>query len=176
MSLKRTAITVFIVFNLVAIVAWAVPIDSPFTATVRSAVGRYVLFVGLFQKWDMFSPDPSRLNNFVSATITYRNGERRLWVFPRMEMLGYFDRYAKERYRKYANDNLRLDSNAQLWPDAARYVARINNTNPANPPVSVVLIRYWSTVPPPDPNGYYVESPWQQYPFFRYAVGPRDLT
>jgi hypothetical protein len=173
MSLKRAAITVFLVFHMFAAAVWAVPIDSPLTQAFRNLIGPYVLWVGFFQKWDMFSPDPSRLNNFVSATIVFRNGSRRLWVFPRMEMLGYADRYAKERYRKYANDNLRLDSNAGLWPDAARYAARVNN-DPSNPPVSVVLTRYWSEVP--GPGGAPVEeAPWQQFPFFRYQVSPKDL-
>jgi hypothetical protein len=89
-----------------------------------------------------------------------------------MENLGFFEKYVKERYRKYANDNLRLDSNSTLWPDAARYIARVNN-RPSNPPVSVDLVRYWSIVPPPGAEEG--PGPWNQYLFFRYTVAPGDL-
>jgi hypothetical protein len=122
----------------------------------------------------MFAPNPSSLNCYVGAQIFYRDGHTSLWSFPRMEELGIIDKYFKERYRKYTNDNLRLDSDAAAWPDAARYVARVNNS-PANPPVAVNLVRYWSIVPPPTANGLYDAPPWQQYAFFHYQVAPGDL-
>jgi hypothetical protein len=167
----RIAITAFVVFNLFAIVSWCVPLESPLIARCRDLSLPYLRWTGLFQKWDMFAPDPSKLNNYVGAVITYRDGTRSLWNFPRMENLGFFEKYLKERYRKYANDNLRLDSNSALWPDAARYIARVNN-QPSNPPITVGLVRYWSVVPPPGGEG---SAPWNQYIFFRYNVAPGDL-
>ncbi|HEY2018220.1 MAG TPA: hypothetical protein VGH38_32165 [Bryobacteraceae bacterium] len=170
----RIAITLFVAFNLFAIIAWCVPLDSPLVMRSRELVRPYMVFTGLFQKWDMFAPDPSRLNNFVGATITYRNGGSSMWFFPRMENLGFVDKYFKERYRKYANDNLRLDSNSDLWPDAARYIARLNN-RPSNPPDVVALVRYWSIVPPPGPQGEEPPETWNQHMFYLYRVTPGDL-
>lgn len=166
----RIAVTVFVAFHLFGVIAWCVPLDSPLVVRCREAIKGYMLFTGLFQKWDMFAPDPSRLNNYISATVTYRDGRTSEWDFPRMEKLGIVDKYFKERYRKYASDNLRLDTRSGLWPDAARYVARAND-NPADPPVAVELIRHWSEVPPPGgaPN------PWSQFTFFKYAVRPEDV-
>ena len=170
----RIAITVFVAFNMFAVVAWCVPLDSPLIARCRDVVRPYLIFTGLFQKWDMFAPDPSRLNNFVGAVVTYRNGDRSLWTFPRMENLGYVDKYFKERYRKYANDCLRLDTNSGLWPDAARYIARLNR-RPSDPPAAVDLVRYWSIVAPPDANGEEPTRLWNQHTFFRWIVAPGDL-
>jgi hypothetical protein len=176
-ELSRTArigISGFLIFNLFAIVTWCVPLDSPLIARCRELGRPYLVFTGLFQKWDMFAPDPSKTNNFVGAHITYRSGATSLWTFPRMENLGYTDKYIKERYRKYANDCLRLDGYSALWPDAARFIARVNN-RPSDPPTGVALVRYWSFVPPPEPNGEDSPGPWNQYIFYRYNVTPGDL-
>jgi hypothetical protein len=170
----RIAISLFLAFNLFAIVSWCVPLDSPLIVRCRELAGPYLRLTGLFQKWDMFAPDPSKLNNYVGAVITYRDGTSSQWTFPRMEELGAWDRYLKERYRKYANDNLRLDGNAPIWPDAARYIARLNN-RPGNPPVEVGLVRYWQFVPPPPAEGDAPPGEWNQYMFFRYNVAPGDL-
>jgi hypothetical protein len=171
----RIGLSAFVAFHLFCIVFWCIPIDSPLIVRFRESVKPYVLWTGLFQKWDMFAPDPSKLNNYVGAILTYRDGRTAEWDFPRMENLGYVDRYFKERYRKYANDNLRIDARSALWPDAARYVARLNAADPANPPVEVALVRHWSEVPPPGAHGEPPPSPWNQYVFFRYPVQPGDL-
>jgi hypothetical protein len=168
----RIAWSAFIAFHLVAIVVWAMPLDSPLTVAIRESVKGYMLWTGLFQKWDMFAPDPSKLNNYITATVTYRDGRAAVWEFPRMENLGIVDKYFKERYRKYASDNLRLDTRSQLWPDAARYIAR---ANASGQPVEVDLVRHWSEVPPPGPHGDAPPAPWSEYTFFRYTVRPEDL-
>jgi hypothetical protein len=170
----RYVIGAFLAFNLFAIVSWCVPIDSPLISACRNVVRPYLVWSGLFQKWDMFAPDPSKLNCYVGAQIVRRDGQSELWMFPRMENLGVVDKYFKERYRRFANDSIRRDLNAPAWPDTARYIARLNNSE-ANPPVAVNLVRYWSEVPPPTPTGAYAPGPWQQYVFFRYQVAEGDL-
>lgn len=170
----RLAATAFVAFHLFAILLWAVPLDTALIVQCREAIKGYMLWTGLFQKWDMFAPDPSKLNNYVSATVHYRDGHTAEWTFPRMEQLGIVDKYFKERYRKYACDNLRLDTRSGLWPDAARYVARAM-MSPGDPPVQVDLVRHWSEVPPPGPHGEAPPAPWSQYTYFRYPVQPGDL-
>ena len=170
----RVAISAFVAFNLFAIITWCVPWDSPLIARCRELSRPYLIWTGLFQKWDMFAPEPSKLNNYVAAMVTYRDGETAQWTFPRMEQLGYADKYWNERYRKYANDNLRLDANARLWPDAARYIARVNN-RASNPPAVVELVRHWSIVPSPTSDRREQPAPWHQYTFFRYKVAQGDL-
>jgi hypothetical protein len=170
----RIAATIFVAFHLFAVITWAVPLDTPLIVQCREAIKGYMLWTGLFQKWDMFAPDPSKLNNYVTANVVYRDGRTAVWTFPRMENLGYVDRYFKERYRKYANDNLRLDARAPLWPDAARYIARAMAT-PSEAPVEVDLVRHWSEVPAPGPHGEEPPAPWSEFTFYRYSVQPGDL-
>jgi len=170
----RIAITVFVAFHLFAVITWAVPLDTPLIVQCREAIKGYMLWTGLFQKWDMFAPDPSKLNNYVTATVLYGDGRTTVWTFPRMETLGYVDKYFKERYRKYASDNLRLDTRAPLWPDAARYVARAAAT-PSDAPVEIDLVRHWSEVPPAGPHGEELPAPWTEFTFYRYSVQPGDL-
>src|SRR5262249_18355032 len=150
------------------------PLESPLIARCRQLVRPYLLYTGLFQKWDMFAPDPSKLNNYIDAVVTYSDGHSSVWSFPRMENLGYINKYFKERYRKYANDCLNLDISSALGPDAARYIARENNRS-SNPPIAVDLVRHWSIVQPPGPGGEAPPAPWNQYPFYRYIVQEGDL-
>jgi len=122
----------------------------------------------------MFAPDPTTLNTYIEAEVTFRDGSMRVWSFPRMNELSYVDRYFKERYRKYSTEYLRVDSHSALWPDAARYIARANR-NPSNPPVSVRLIRSWSEIQPPGPGGEYRYTAWKSYPYYTYQLKPGDL-
>ena len=94
-------------------------VARPFQNFIRP----YMLWSGLFQAWDMFAPNPMKLNSYVEAEVSFRDGSRRIWSFPRMNEIGYVDRYFKERYRKFANEYLRMDVHSALWPDAARYIA-----------------------------------------------------
>jgi len=169
----RIAVSTFVAFHLFAIVAWCMPLDTPLTLAVRGLIRPYMVWIGLFQKWDMFAPDPSKLNNYVSAVVTHADGQTSVWNFPRMQDLGILDKYTKERYRKFANDNLRIDSFAPLWPDCARYIARMNNRTASSPPLIVELVRHWSLVPPPD--GTLPAGEWRQFTFYHYLVTKEDL-
>ena len=162
-------------FHLVAITCWCLPLNSLLPGRIKEAVRPYMLWTGLFQAWDMFAPEPPRLNFYLEAEITYRDGQKRVWKFPRMQDLGLMERYSKERYRKFANEHLRVDESALLWPDAARYVARLNN-DPANPPVLVQLVRYWSDLAIRMPDGSFTPERWSHFVFYRYPVGPGDLS
>jgi len=159
---------------MLAITAWCLPFGGRFTAGFRSFVQPYMVWSGLFQNWDMFAPTPLMLNTYVEAEVIFHNGTVRTWDFPRMEKLSLFDRYLKERYRKFAVDNVRNDEHSALWPDVARFIARANN-EASNPPVAVVLYRYWSQIKPPLADGTPQSDPWVRYRFFLYAVKPGDL-
>jgi hypothetical protein len=170
---KRIAISAFLLFHIVAIFCWCMPSNSLLIAEVNAAVSPYLLWSGLFQNWNMFAPEPLKLNCSVEAQITFRDGRTRTWRFPLMQDLGLAERYQKERYRKFT-EYVRADSNSAMWPDAARFVARLNN-DPSNPPGAVLLVRYWSEIGPPQADGSYHPGPRQQNVFFAYFVRPEDL-
>jgi hypothetical protein len=170
--LKRIAISGFIAFHLAAIACWAIPLDTPLTLAIRNAVRPYFLWSGLFQAWNAFAPAPKALNSYIEAIVIYHDGRVLTWKFPRMEQLSLFERYYRERYRKFV-ENLKEDSSVALWPDAARYIARLNNKEPSNPPEIVMLIRHWTDIVPG------AAAPSSQPPhvqiFYEYKVQRQDL-
>jgi hypothetical protein len=92
--------------------------------------------------------------------------------FPRMELLNLQDRFFKERYRKFV-ENLQEDLNASLWPDAARFIARVNNDRPV-PVKMVLLVRYWSAIVLRG-DGLYGRAPWDEHVFCAYTISAGDL-
>jgi hypothetical protein len=170
-SRREAILSGFILFHIVAITVWCFGVRPVVQTRAGRGLGRYMVFSGLYQGWDMFAPKPMSLNTYLQAEITYRSGRTRLWRFPRPQDAGYVQRMFLERQRKWASERLRVDENAALWPDAARYVARLNG-DPNDPPASVTLIRYWSEIAPPKSGK---PEPWQHDSFFTYAVTPADL-
>lgn len=170
--MKRIIISAFLLFHIVAITCWSIPMDSPLIAVFRHVIRPYFLWTGLFQSWDMFAPAPKFVNSYVDAVVSDRNGHTSLWKFPRMEQLSFTERYFEERYRKFV-ENLKEDKNVAFWPDAARRIARLNS-NAANPPEIIMLIRHWSGIVPYG-DGVQHTEPWHAQIFYEYKVRPEDL-
>jgi hypothetical protein len=158
--LLRGAISVFILFHLIAISCMALPANFPALTTVRELVQPYMLWIGLFQTWDMFGPDPRATNSYVKAVVITQDHHMHVWAFPRMEELSFAEKYRKERYRKFL-DVLPQPQNAPLWPDVAKHVAmQFSKQNDA--PDKVLLIEFQSDIhpgaaqePTPRPNVFY---------------------
>jgi hypothetical protein len=169
---RRIAVNAFLIFHLVAILCWSMPLGNPLVVACRNFVRPYMIWSGLFQSWDMFSPTPKTVNSYVEAIVLYKDGTTRNWAFPRMEQLSLTGRYFKERYRKYT-ENLKEDSNKALWPDAARFIARQNNNGPT-PENMILLVRALSDIVPRNDRSYQ-PSPWNAHVFYGYKVKPEDL-
>jgi len=169
---QKIAINVFIVFHIFAITAWAIPFRSQFANDCRELVRPYLLWSGLFQAWDMFSPMPKATNTYLQAVIIYKDGSTQMWDFPRMELLTLTQKYSKERYRKFVE--ILLDQrNAALRPDVARYVARLPGIREKNPQQVWLMVK-WSNILP-NGDGTFARTPLDQDVFFRYDVQPEDL-
>src|SRR5205823_4872612 len=143
----RLAINVFVLWQLFALTIWLLP-ESELRRDCVGVITPYMTFTGLMQSWNMFSPEPSKLDMYVEARITYAKGPVRSWIYPRMTRLGYVERYWHERFRKFI-ELAHLDQNQMVWPSLARYPARVNNLYPGNPPVQVQLVRHFRFTPPP---------------------------
>jgi hypothetical protein len=170
--IKQFAISTFVLVHLAAITCWALPFSNPLLGLCRDFVRPYLRWSGLFQSWDMFSPGPKAANSYVDAIVLYGDGETRNWAFPRMEQLSLQERYFKERYRKFT-DVLEDEKNAVLWPDAARFIARVNNNRPA-PVKMVFLVRHWSAILA-RADGSYMPAPWDSHVFFAQKISAGDL-
>ena len=159
-TLRRGAISVFILFHLIAITCMALPAKFAALNTVKELVQPYMLWTGLFQTWDMFGPDPRATNSYVKAVVITQDHHMHVFAFPRMEELSFAERYRKERYRKFL-DVLPEPQFAPLWPDVAKHVAmQFKSQN--DPPDKVWLIEFQSEIhpgaaqePTPRPNVFY---------------------
>ena len=169
---RDVAINVFLIFHILAITAWCVPLNSALIVECRQFLRPYFLWTGLFQSWDMFSPNPKSVNSYVEALIIYQDGSTENYTFPRMQLLDIGERYYRERYRKY-EENLVEQDHAALWPDAARYIARLHRNRPAAPKTVMLLVR-WSNIVQRD-DGTFARTPWDAHVFYSYTVKPEDL-
>jgi hypothetical protein len=158
----HAAVSIFILFHLIAITCWAVPVNFSAVRELREIIRPYMLWTGLYQSWDMFAPNPKSINSYIKAVVFTQDRHMKVWTFPRMEELSFRERYPKERYRKFA-EMLPDQKNEALWPGVAAHVARLFN-NPIDPPDKVVLIEFRadikpgadeSSAPVPEPNVFY---------------------
>jgi len=176
----RAWILGFVGFHIAAIFLCDFPGSSPVRRVLSEPFRPYVTFFDLGQNWSMFAPEPSSLNGFLRGEVKYQDGSTGFYEFPRMCKLGLMDRFFKERYRKWAIDNVRADSHRADWPATARYVARQANRNPAVPPVEVSLWRHWVMVKDPMvefvPVGYRVpDEKLETFRFHVEKITPADL-
>lgn len=101
---------------------------------------------GLWQYWDMFAPNPARIDFYLDAVVRYSDGSEAVVAYPRMRGMGVAQKYVYERYRKYSE---RLsDNEAWKWPDTAYWFALRGWSEEGNPPVKVVLRRHFREVQP----------------------------
>jgi hypothetical protein len=158
----HTAVSIFILFHLIAITCWAVPVNFSAVGQLREIIRPYMLWTGLYQSWDMFAPNPKSIDAYIKAVVFTQDRHMKVWTFPRMEELSFRERYPKERYRKFA-EMLPDQKNEALWPGVAAHVARLFN-NPIDPPDKVVLIEFRADIKPgadessppvPEPNVFY---------------------
>ena len=163
------AISVFIVFHLVAIICWAMPVNFSLFGAVNEMTRPYLLWTGLFQSWDMFAPDPMKTNTYVKAVVITQSHHVHVWSFPRMDQLGFGQRYQKERYRKFVED-MQREQNAALLPDVVKHIARFYN-DPADPPQKVLLIKFQTDITP----GSKSEPEPRPTDFYDEYIEPEDL-
>jgi hypothetical protein len=128
----------------------------------------------------MFSPNPMSINAYLEAEMVMADGTHKTWVFPRMDRMGLFDKFRYERYRKWAIDRVRLDAYSGIWPETARYIARLYYDDPAGPPKEISLVRHWRTIKPPTqlwiPIGKEDEMlSEEKYTFYHYNVRKEDI-
>lgn len=156
----RVLISAFILFHLIVILCWALPVEFAPVLRVRQFVRPYMVWTGLFQSWDTFAPNPKGINATLEAVAITQSHRQKTWVFPRMEQLSYWQRYRQERYRKFA-EVLPQPQLAPMWPDVAQHLLP-QFRDPADPVAIILLIQnsapitpWQKIVPAPKPNIFY---------------------
>lgn len=165
------AISIFILFNMIAILSWALPLNVVPLPQIKEIVRPYLLWTGLFQSWDFFAPNPRPVNSYIEAVAVTQDHQMRVYNFPRMEQLSYSKRYREERYRKFA-EVLSDSRYSALWPDVAKHAARMLDSS-TNPPQMLILMKFeapikYGVAPAQEP------APKPQF-FYEYYVGGEDL-
>ena len=102
--------TILVVGYSLAAFSWTMPVSLFPPKPIIDQVARGpLLLLGLWQAWDMFSPDPRTTDICVEMRCTNRDGTSDRRMLSDMVAMGFYERWQKDRWRKYFNDHLRLD-------------------------------------------------------------------
>ena len=149
----RAIIHLFVCFHVVAVASWALTSPAstaPLNRMIRTRLGPYMEPTALRQQWTMFAPNPLMENVRLEAEVSFGDGATITWRFPRVDEMGWFERYRAERHRKWASERLAAGKPpAPVLDAAARYVAR-QVARSGNPARKVELVRYMARIPSPN--------------------------
>ncbi|MBS1703394.1 MAG: hypothetical protein JST12_17155 [Armatimonadetes bacterium] len=186
-------VVAFVVYHIIAVTTYALPIPSkkvlddevPARGTdillkynqkeVKNwaPIYSYLYVTGFWQYWDMFAPDPAQTDLWCSAEITYFDGTKKEFHYPRIKDLTIPQKFVYERHRKYF-ERVNITDYAFLWPSFAQAIAYQCAEDTNNPPVEVTLIRHFQPVMrhnDPKPQ----EPPYTAVKFYWYAVDQHEL-
>ena len=157
----------------VAALSWSMPPGSmPGKRWIDAGVAPFMIGLNLWQSWDMFAPNPRSEDIWVGVsyeTLEGPSGEVRV---TKMIEMSYFQRWQRERWRKYFNDHLRTDAKSLLWLPYAEYLKKEIQTEGYNPS-KIELTRWWRTTGKPvrsDLRADVRKTPWNSYTFYRWHV------
>jgi len=139
----RNLLAVLVLFYMVAASMWCMPTGFPGKRSVEGLLSPLFLRLGLWQSWDMFSPNPRDQDIYLSARVFFSDGTHVDYSLSKMTDHGLLPRYQKERWRKFFNDNFRLDTYRALWPDGAAWVFRRVLQQTERLPVRIEFWRHW---------------------------------
>lgn len=131
-----------------------------------SPLRRYMSAFGTWQYWDMFAPDPASRDVWMDAVITYQDGTVGVFEWPRLVKMSQFERYVRERSRKYLERGHSI-TNSWKWPIIAQRIALESWHDPSNPPTRVVLQRHFRDILPPD---RVTPTEYKLVPFYDHTV------
>lgn len=145
---KRIAANAFILFYAYVAFFWLLP-ESPLRTAMLSPVREFIANIAMDQNWQMFAPKMRKTSVYLDAQVTYDDGKKVIWHYPRVDQFPLEQRILKERYRKFGYDHVNWNKESYLWPDFAQYAARANE-RPGHSVQSVELIRHFQDLLSPE--------------------------
>jgi hypothetical protein len=127
----------------------------------------YLFTTGTWQYWDMFAPNPADTDIYADSLVHYKNGQVRLYQYPRMFLLGIPQKYVMERYRKFL-ERAHDESKTYMYSPFLYREASECATDPNNPPVRLDLRVHSKRITPPG-----TPEP-TQYDTVTYFIGEVD--
>lgn len=172
---KRSLISAFIVFNVVAINSGTSKPLSQQNA-LQKFFTPYLRWTRLLQHWDLFVPAPRKYALAYRAEIIFKDGSTKIWRRPYPPNWSFFERHLSYNFQKWDLASNYLQIPGLLWPDLAAYLQRIY-WNDANPPETIKFISSRATWPPPHETGYIghddSELKWEDHVLFTYLVNEK---
>ena len=145
---KKFLISGFILFNFLVMIRIHMPLKNESVASFYKPIDSYLSFFSLYQSWTMFSPDPSKTNVYLSATVEFDDGSTDTYFYPNASEMSMATKYVNGERWRVISENIRKDSNEFLWKDTAKFALRkLKDTNFHKVPLKVHLYRHWYITP-----------------------------
>ena len=156
--IRKFLINGFIIYHLLAIISWSFPDISPARNNFNVLFRSYMMWLGTWQGWEMFAPNPTAYSMIFKAQAIYQDGSQLTWGAPtyyvwKKNPTEKASTTNLERYRKWGVERITQDAQSYLWPTAVRYIKkRIMAEHPEKgEPRQIKLLRVWQDIPPPSP-------------------------
>ena len=128
----------------------APPLVSPTHARLKARLDPILDATGLWQEsWQLFAPEPKKLNVSASAKFYLADGLTLQWNSPRWVELNVFEKFFSVRHMKFYY-LLTRDVNRASWRSFALYRRSLLPSSVQDDVVRVELWRHWKMTPPPD--------------------------
>jgi hypothetical protein len=177
-SSKKFYISLFILLNFLTMIRIHMPLNTPFLKAIYSPVDKYLSFFSIYQDWMMFSPNPTRLDSYLSAEVQFIDGTKSTYQFPRTSEMSITHKHMYgEKFRKLTSESIRRNDKNFMWHDTAKFAIRqtLINNNYEKLPIKVKLFRHWAEVK--DVNQEFLPhreklADYKSYNFYSYGVSP----
>ncbi|MBK24836.1 MAG: hypothetical protein CME70_12630 [Halobacteriovorax sp.] len=143
--MKKWFINLGIISYLTLIFLHGLPFDSLLFKVAKEKTSPVVMGMGIWQGWNMFSPNPLRYDVNIYARLYYQDGTiitknvedslEENFLFP----------FRRVRWTKWSKDNVRQNSHAVLWKPSLKYMVD-KYAEQGNPILRAELIRRWIEV------------------------------
>jgi hypothetical protein len=119
--IRRYGLNAFIGAILVVVFIDTLP-QSP--GSLRNKITPWLVRLGIKQDvWNLFAPEPDRVNTRLRAEITYRDGEKREWRGSDWSKVSAWEKWVGHRHVEWY-DHVGLQSGKHAWEPWCRYLAR----------------------------------------------------
>lgn len=147
-TLKRAFISAFVVAHLSMVTLWILPI-CPLKLQTMKYTACYLMPLGQWQYWAMFSPDPVHDTVKLEGVVLDAKGLLHTFAFPREEERSVLDAALHYRHSKFmSNFSHKIEFKAHR-EFAARHVVRQLNLPDDAFPLTVQLVYKIRPTPPP---------------------------
>jgi hypothetical protein len=154
--MRRSLITIFIIWNIAAILVT----NSQYFLLPPSIVSiftPYARLTRIMQRWALFCPEPERYISSYYFEITFHDGTKTRWERPYPPNWDPIERYHAYNWQKFDTESKHMEDRL-FWPGLADWMRR-KYWNEKNPPKKIQLFNRVADVPPPNKTGHVTSEP-----------------